>query len=154
MTYDYTLHSHSLPAYTLSVSVRADRPDQLRAAMAATHESADYYALLGVTPNATPRDVKRAYRCKALSLHPDVKSGEGDPALFKRVQSAYRVLSDPVQRARYDAATGRAPASCVSAYYRRSFDRLFDNLFAGLWAVLKSIPPPADRSEQGRRKAG
>ncbi len=122
--------------------------------MAATHESADYYALLGVNPNATPRDIKRAYRCKALTLHPDVKFGEGDPALFKRAQRAYRVLSDPVERARYDAATGRAPASCVSAYYRRSFDRLFDNLFAGLWAVLKSTPPPADRSEQARRKAG
>ena len=122
--------------------------------MTAPHETADYYALLGVNPNATPTDIKRAYRCKALTLHPDVRTGEGSTALFQRVQRAYRVLSDPVERARYDAASGRAPPSRVSAYYRRSFDRLFDNLFAGLWAVLKSTAPPADRSNQARRRAG
>jgi len=122
--------------------------------MTAPNEAADYYALLGVDLNATPTDIKRAYRCKALTLHPDVRTGEADAALFQRVQRAYRVLSDPVERARYDAATGRAPASRVSANYRRSFDRLFDNLFAGLWTVLRSTAAPADESEQERRRAG
>lgn len=60
---------------------------------------ADLYAILGVSPDATPDEIKRAYRRKARELHPDTG---GDEEAFKEVQHAYHVLSDPDRRARYD----------------------------------------------------
>jgi molecular chaperone DnaJ len=64
----------------------------------------DYYELLGLSRDASPDDIKRAYRRLARELHPD--TGHGSPeseARFKEVARAYEVLSDPDKRRRYDA---------------------------------------------------
>ncbi|PWN28162.1 putative YDJ1-mitochondrial and ER import protein [Jaminaea rosea] len=58
-----------------------------------------FYDLLGVSPSAGEAELKKAYRKKALSLHPDKG---GDPELFKEVTSAYEALSDPQKRDMYD----------------------------------------------------
>lgn len=63
----------------------------------------DYYALLGVPPDATPAAVKRAYRKLARQHHPDMNGGDPDAAArFKLITEAYEVLSDPAQRQKYD----------------------------------------------------
>ena len=65
----------------------------------------DYYALLGLEPDADPRDVKRAYREAARRLHPDLPSNRGDDGAaerFRQVREAYDVLVDPVRRREYD----------------------------------------------------
>ena len=67
---------------------------------------ADLYAALGVDKRASADEIKRAYRKKALVLHPD---RGGDKAAFQRMQTAYDALSDPQKRAEYDA-TGRVSA--------------------------------------------
>ncbi len=59
----------------------------------------DHYATLGVAKTATADEIKRAYRRLASQHHPDKG---GDTAVFQRVEEAYRVLSDPGQRQRYD----------------------------------------------------
>lgn len=60
---------------------------------------ADYYKILGVTPNADLKQIKLMYRLKARELHPDKG---GDPEAFKQLAEAYRVLSDAKLRARHD----------------------------------------------------
>ncbi|TEB36094.1 chaperone dnaJ 3 [Coprinellus micaceus] len=59
-----------------------------------------FYDLLDVAPNASEPELKKAYRKKALRLHPDKG---GDPELFKEVTHAYEILSDPQKRSLYDA---------------------------------------------------
>ncbi|KAL2751966.1 hypothetical protein ACRALDRAFT_1083866 [Sodiomyces alcalophilus JCM 7366] len=70
-----------------------------------TRRKTCYYELLGVAQDATDSDVKKAYRRKALELHPDRNYGDVENATrgFAEVQSAYEVLSDPQERAWYDS---------------------------------------------------
>ena len=67
-----------------------------------------YYELLGVERAATQDELKKAYRKKALELHPDRNYGDVEraTALFAEVRSAYEVLSDDHERAWYDAHEG------------------------------------------------
>ncbi|KAL9615512.1 MAG: hypothetical protein Q9167_000025 [Letrouitia subvulpina] len=64
-----------------------------------------YYELLGLDIQASEDEIKKAYRRKALELHPDRNYGnvEETTRLFAEVQAAYSVLSDPQERAWYDA---------------------------------------------------
>ena len=62
------------------------------------------YEILGVSKDATPKEIKKAYYNKAKELHPDKE--EGDTAKMQLLISAYEVLSDPDRRKLYDA-TGK-----------------------------------------------
>ncbi len=62
----------------------------------------DYYKVLGVRPNATLAEIKRAYREKAKILHPDLAGTSDKQELFNEVTQAYRVLSDSRQRNIFD----------------------------------------------------
>lgn len=59
----------------------------------------DHYATLGVARNATPDEIKKAYRKLASQHHPDKG---GDTNKFQEIQTAYDTLSDPNKRAMYD----------------------------------------------------
>lgn len=60
----------------------------------------DYYQILGVDKNASPEDIKKAFRKLAHQHHPDKSSG--DEAKFKEINEAYQVLGDKDKRAKYD----------------------------------------------------
>jgi molecular chaperone DnaJ len=64
--------------------------------------SQDYYATLGVSRDATPEDIKKAYRGMARKYHPDVSSEPDAEDRFKELNAAYEVLSDGEKRALYD----------------------------------------------------
>ncbi|ARV59093.1 molecular chaperone DnaJ [Nostocales cyanobacterium HT-58-2] len=71
--------------------------------MATATDFKDYYAILGVDKNATPEDIKRAYRKLARKYHPDVNPGDKQAEeRFKEINEAHEVLSDPEKRQKYD----------------------------------------------------
>lgn len=66
-------------------------------------EYKDYYKTLGVERNATPEEIKKAFRKLALKYHPDRNKGNKEAEeKFKDINEANEVLSDPQKRARYD----------------------------------------------------
>ena len=62
----------------------------------------DYYAILGISRDATPEAIKKAYRKMALRYHPDKNNSPGAEANFKEVAKAYDVLSDESKKRIYD----------------------------------------------------
>jgi DnaJ-like protein len=69
-----------------------------------THsDNADHYEVLQVSPRADHETIQRVFRHLAKRFHPD-NTESGDPERFKVVMEAFRVLSQPKLRAKYDTA--------------------------------------------------
>ncbi|MDI6695957.1 MAG: VWA domain-containing protein [Anaerolineales bacterium] len=62
----------------------------------------NYYDLLGVPPDATPEEIRRAYHDSALQWHPDVNRDAEANDRFLLIKQAYEVLSNPITRKSYD----------------------------------------------------
>ena len=70
----------------------------------------DYYAVLGVSPDATEKHIQKAYRKLARDLHPDQNPGDTKAEeRFKDVSAAYDVIGDPATRSKYDEARRMGP---------------------------------------------
>lgn len=106
----------------------------------------DYYADLGVSREATPEEIKKAYRKKARQLHPDVNPGAEAESEFKRVSQAYDVLGDADKRAAYDR--GQDPYGGSSGGFGQgfSFSDIMDAFFGGTAAGSRG---PRARTQRG-----
>ena len=102
----------------------------------------ELYGTLGVSREATPDEIKAAYRRAAMEHHPDRNIGSEDAARekFQAVQNAYDVLSDPEKRAFYDQH-GSAPGPKVDEWAALKEDAI--QIF--MEAVSTSGPNPSQR---------
>lgn len=118
----------------------------------ATMNEKDYYEILGVSKDATSRDIQKAFQQKARKLHPDVNKEPDAEEKFKEVSEAYAVLSDEQKRARYDAMRSSNPfagAPTASPYgggyagntgYGNPFEGGFPLVAPGASSVAARLP--------------
>ncbi|GAA1008281.1 chaperone protein DnaJ 2 [Acrocarpospora pleiomorpha] len=97
----------------------------------------DFYEILGVSRDASPEEIQRAYRKLARTYHPDINKDPVAEDRFKQISEAYQVLSDPERRREYDTPAARQPewASDVD------LDDLFGGVFGRRWGPM----PGADQ---------
>ncbi|KAL4117881.1 hypothetical protein PRIC2_010210 [Phytophthora ramorum] len=93
-----------------------------------------YYELMGIESDATPEQIKKAYRRKALQLHPDKRGNTPESQEeFTRMKQAYDVLSDPQKREVYDQV-GEDGIKLMEDYSNMSPEEMSTLLFRSMGA--------------------
>ncbi|XP_054287218.1 dnaJ homolog subfamily C member 10-like [Macrosteles quadrilineatus] len=78
----------------------------------------DYYELLGITKDADNKEIRKAFKKLAVTLHPDKNLDDPDAnEKFAKVTRAYEVLKDPSQRKQYDLHGEETPSSWSQSQY-------------------------------------
>ena len=100
----------------------------------------DYYKILGLSPDCSQEDIKKAYRKLAWRSHPD-SCGKEDSSEFREVQEAYEAIGEQIQRNNYDRErqTEQQGARNIPSHsfhagrngftYPLSFENYFDQIF-------------------------
>lgn len=93
----------------------------------------DYYETLGIPRNASPEEVKSAFRKLARQYHPDVSDASNAEEHFKEINEAYAVLSDPEKRSAYDrfGHAGVQGMGGVPQDFTVDFADIFEEFFGG-----------------------
>jgi molecular chaperone DnaJ len=93
----------------------------------------DYYEVLGVNRNATPDDLKSAFRQLARQYHPDVNKSADAEERFKEINEAYAVLSDTDRRSAYDrfGHEGLKGMGGMPDFSTMDFSDILNNIFGG-----------------------
>jgi len=109
----------------------------------------DYYAILGVTRDASQDEIKQAYLQAAQRLHPDKNKAVGETEIFLEVQQAYEILSNPGRRKKYDATLPKEEGPTLPFNHRIYYSR--PNLVrmneAQLLYILLEISPKEKTDE-------
>ena len=112
----------------------------------------DYYETLGVARGASDADIKRAFRRKAMDLHPDRNGSPHAEGAFKEVNEAYDCLKDPQKKAAYDRFGHAAFENGGGAGYRpggADFNSAFSDVFEDLFGDFMG----GGRGRSGQRAA-
>jgi hypothetical protein len=83
-------------------------------------DAIDYYEVLQVSPNAEPETIHRVYRIMAQRFHPD-NPETGDGERFLLLNEAFETLSDPIRRARHNAARGEHECEPLPVFESKEF---------------------------------
>ncbi len=102
----------------------------------------DYYSILGISRDANPDDIKKAYRKLALKYHPDRNPGNKEAEeKFKEISEAYEVLSDTGKRQSYDqfghARTSPGMGGFGTGMGGMGFEDLFGDVFGDLFGARR-----------------
>ena len=154
------------PANWFPHSDEPDEDDYAGWGMASYEEPVEQslYEILGLTPKAESEQIRTAYRILVKKLHPDLNpNDEAAQDRFKQVTTAYRILNDAQQRARYDReeidGEGRVnPDFEARRQFRRAAFRYYGiaasslvlatGLLFGVWYTVLSLQPDEDPAPQ------
>lgn len=91
----------------------------------------DYYEVLGASRDASPEELKSAFRRLARQYHPDVNKSDDSEERFKEINEAYAVLSDPEKRSVYDryGHDGLSGMGGMPDFTTIDFSDIFEDLF-------------------------
>jgi molecular chaperone DnaJ len=110
-------------------------------------QARDLYQVLGVPPEASAEEIKRAYRNLARQYHPDVSQDPEADRRFKEINLAYQTLSDPAKRRQYDMFGGEGLTPDMFGFGPDLAD-LFGAFFGG------SFTRPRTRGRPTRSRRG
>ena len=121
----------------------------------------NYYRLLGVPPDTGQRRIKSAYRSLAKRFHPDRNSGSETAAeLFRQVNHAYRVLSNPQLRAHYDLKLSREENQSATIKVKptqldpqKKFNHFVKSLLDALFGSMDAQPDLPTKKQYQRAKS-
>lgn len=110
----------------------------------------DYYGTLGVRRDASPDEIKKAYRRLARELHPDVNPDPETQERFKEITQAYEVLSDPNKRQMYDLGADpfASGAGAGAGGFGAGFP--FSDIMDAFFGQAASSRGPRSRARRGR----
>jgi molecular chaperone DnaJ len=91
----------------------------------------DLYGVLGVRPEASDDEIKKAYRKLAREHHPDVNNDPEAERRFKEISAAYRTLSDPARRRQYDLFGSGQGGGVPDFFPFGDMGDIFDVFFGG-----------------------
>ncbi|HTY81247.1 MAG TPA: DnaJ domain-containing protein, partial [Dehalococcoidales bacterium] len=107
----------------------------------------DYYEVLGVAKDASPEDIKKAFRKLAFQYHPDRNKEAGASDKFKEINEAYEVLSDADQRSAYDRFGHNGPDNVFGRGFEgfdmgglNGFGDIFEAFFGGTSTANRQSP--------------
>ncbi|KAI3979363.1 hypothetical protein MKX01_014379 [Papaver californicum] len=114
------------------------------------------YDVLGVSPSATPDQIKKAYRKLALKFHPDVNKQANAQEKFMRIKHAYNTLLNSESRRKYDY--GRGPSGGYSTSKNRSRKGQEEEEFYGFGDFFRDLQVEfqnweASAASQGKPKS-
>lgn len=123
----------------------------------------DYYKILELSQDASPDEIKKAYRKLALKYHPDKTKGDKvAEEKFKQINQAYQILSDPAKKQQYDqfgsaGPTGGGFSGWSQADFTQGFDindlggfgDIFDTFFSGATGGRRSRKQDPETLKRG-----
>jgi molecular chaperone DnaJ len=113
----------------------------------------DYYEVLGITKSATPDEIKKAFRQKAMEFHPDRNKAPDAEAKFKEVNEAYEVLSVPEKRSVYDKygheGVDESNRGGSAGGFSGGFEDIFNQFFGGRARQSSSDDYDDDDDDEG-----
>ncbi len=100
------------------------------------NQKRDYYEILGIARDASPEDVKKAYRRLAHQHHPDKNPGDRSAEeRFKEISESYEILGNPEKRQVYDQFGTAGPGRGFEGFggFESGFGSIFDDIFEGFF---------------------
>ncbi len=100
---------------------------------------ADYYALLGVAPDASAEEIKKAFRRLTLEFHPDRHAGDAAAEeRYRQINVAYATIGDAAARVRYDAMRRLPQIDLSRGFDAKSARDLLGNVFGDVFGTRRS----------------